>query len=62
MPDMRGDRFATKARLQRAGVPILFISGYAEPAPLRTEPFLLRKPFSTTSLISTIEEAMRVAA
>ena len=62
MPDMRGDRFATKARLQRSGVPILFISGYAEPTSLQSEPFLLRKPFSATSLISTIEEAMHVAA
>ncbi len=60
--DMRGDRFATEARLQRSGLPILFISGYAEPASLRSEPFLLRKPFSATSLISTIEEAMRAAA
>jgi CheY-like chemotaxis protein len=62
MPGMRGDRFATKARLQRSAVPILFISGYTEPASLQSEPFLLRKPFSVTSLISTIEEAMHVAA
>jgi CheY-like chemotaxis protein len=62
MPDMRGDRFATKARLERSGVPILFISGYTEPASLRSEPFLLRKPFSVSSLISTIEEALHVAA
>jgi CheY-like chemotaxis protein len=62
IPDMRGDRFATKARLQRSEVPILFISGYGEPTSLQSEPFLLRKPFSATSLISTIEEAMRVAA
>ena len=61
MPDMRGDRFATIARLQRSA-PILFISGYAEPPSLQSEPFWLRKPFSVTSLISTIEEAMRVAA
>ena len=41
MPGMRGDRFATEARLQRCAVPILFISGYPEPASLRSEPFWL---------------------
>ena len=62
MPDMRGDRFATKARSRRSEVPILFISGYPEPASLQSEPFWLRKPFSATTLISTIEEAMQQVA
>jgi signal transduction histidine kinase/CheY-like chemotaxis protein len=62
MPDMRGDQFAAKARLRRPTVPILFISGYADPTSLQSEPFVLRKPFSVASLIATTEEAMRFAA
>ena len=58
MPDMRGDQFAARARARRSAVPILFISGYAEPTSLQSEPFVLRKPFSVASLISTTEEAM----
>ena len=62
MPEMRGDQFATQARLRRSAVPILFISGYAEPTSLQSEPFVLRKPFSIASLISTTEEAMQIVA
>jgi CheY-like chemotaxis protein len=62
MPEMRGDQFAAKARLRRSAVPILFISGYAEPMSLQSEPFVLRKPFSVASLISTTEEAMHITA
>ena len=62
MPEMRGDQFATQARLRRPAVPILFISGYAEPTSLQSEPFVLRKPFSIASLISTTEEAMQIVA
>jgi signal transduction histidine kinase/CheY-like chemotaxis protein len=62
MPDMRGDQFAARARLQRPAVPILFISGYAEPAALQAEPFVLRKPFSMNALITITEEVMRIAA
>jgi signal transduction histidine kinase len=58
MPEMRGDQFAARARARRSAVPILFISGYAEPTSLQSEPFVLRKPFSVASLISTTEEAM----
>jgi signal transduction histidine kinase len=62
MPDMRGDQFASLARLRRPSVPIVFISGYAEPSSLLSEPFVLRKPFSVASLISTTEEAMQILA
>ena len=62
MPDMRGDQFAAKARSQRSAVPIVFISGYAEPTLLESEPYVLSKPFSLDSLISTTEEAMQIAA
>ncbi len=62
MPDMRGDQFAAKARTQRRTVPILFITGYAEPISLQSEPWVLRKPFGVTTLVSAAEEAMRVMA
>ena len=61
MPDMRGDQFAAKARLRRQAVPILFVSGYAEPMSLQSEPFVLRKPFSLASLLLTTEKAMHTA-
>lgn len=62
MPDMRGDQFAAEARLKRPTVPILFITGYADPTSLQRERFVLRKPFSAALLISTAENAMRVVA
>lgn len=62
MPDMRGDQFAAEARLKRPTVPILFITGYADPMSLQRERFVLRKPFSAALLISTAENAMRVVA
>ena len=62
MPDMRGDQFAVKARLQRATVPIVFITGYSEPASLQSEPWVLQKPFAAASLIQTVEQAMQVVA
>jgi CheY-like chemotaxis protein len=62
MPDMRGDQCAAEARLQRATLPIVFITGYANPTSLQSERFVLRKPFSVASLISIIEEAMQVPA
>jgi signal transduction histidine kinase len=61
MPGTRGDQFAAEARVQRAGVPIVFITGYARPTSLASERFVLRKPFNVASLISTIEEAMRTS-
>jgi signal transduction histidine kinase len=60
MPDMRGDQFAVEARSRRSAVPILFITGYAEPTALQSEPFVLRKPFSMASLISTTVNALQI--
>jgi CheY-like chemotaxis protein len=59
MPGTRGDQFATEARSRRTSAPIVFITGYAQPTSLRSERFVLRKPFSVESLISIMEEAMR---
>ena len=62
MPDMRGDQFAVEARLQRPMVPVLFITGYAEPTALNSERFVLRKPFSVAALISITEDAIQLVA
>jgi signal transduction histidine kinase len=59
MPDMRGDQFAAEARLLRPTVPILFVTGYAEPTSLQSERFVLEKPFRAASLISAAENAMQ---
>jgi CheY-like chemotaxis protein len=62
MPEMRGDQFAAEVRRQRPSVPILFITGYAEPLSLRSERFVLEKPFSSATLISMAENAMQFSA
>jgi signal transduction histidine kinase len=62
MPDMRGDQFAGEARSVRPGVPILFITGYADREFFDSEPWVLRKPFTAENLIRTIEQATHVAA
>ena len=62
MPTIRGDQFAAEARARRSEVPVLFITGYAETDALQTERWVLRKPFSATVLISTVEQVMQVAA
>jgi signal transduction histidine kinase/CheY-like chemotaxis protein len=62
MPTLRGDQFAAAARSRRAEVPVLFITGYAETDALEMERWVLRKPFSAAALITTVEEAMQLAA
>lgn len=62
MPEMRGDQFAAKARRQHPRVPIVFVTGYAEPRSLLSEDFVLIKPFSEEALISTTETAMQAVA
>src|SRR5262249_15379195 len=62
MPDMRGDQFAAEARSARPGVPIIFITGYADSSFCDAEPWVLRKPFGSAKLIRAIEQATHVAA
>ena len=47
MPNMHGDEFARKAREITPDVPALFVTGYAEPGPIRQRPEgdILKKPF-----------------
>jgi CheY-like chemotaxis protein len=50
MPDIRGDQFAAMARRRVPGIPFMFITGYADAAPLRHERWVLKKPFRGTQL------------
>jgi len=47
MPNMHGDEFAARARELISDVPILFVTGYAEPGRVRPRPEgeILKKPF-----------------
>ncbi len=58
MPELRGDDFAAEARRLRHTVPIIFVTGYAEPAAIRSEPRVLQKPFRAASLIRMVEQAV----
>lgn len=61
MPELRGDEFAAEARQLRNSVPIVFVTGYAEPSTIRSEPWVLEKPFRAASLIRMVEQAIAKA-
>jgi signal transduction histidine kinase/CheY-like chemotaxis protein len=58
MPELRGDEFVAKVRRLRSTIPIVFVTGYADPVALRSEPWVLQKPFRAASLIQTVERAI----
>jgi signal transduction histidine kinase len=58
MPELRGDEFALQVRRLRDGIPVVFVTGYAEPAGLRAEPYVLQKPFKAPALIAIVEQAL----
>ena len=60
MPDLRGDELAAKARRLRGTIPIVFVTEYADPVALRSEPWVLQKPFRAASLIQIVEQAIAV--
>jgi PAS domain S-box-containing protein len=62
MPRMNGVEVARRARLSRPGLPILFVTGFANTAALAAQTnseLILRKPFRTTELVAKIGEALR---
>jgi CheY-like chemotaxis protein len=62
MPRMNGVEVARRARLSRPGLPILFVTGFANTAALAAQTnseLILRKPFRTTELVAKIGEAFR---
>jgi PAS domain S-box-containing protein len=62
MPGMNGIEVARRVRLSRPGLPILFVTGFANTAALAAQTnsdLILSKPFRTTELVAKIEEALR---
>jgi signal transduction histidine kinase/CheY-like chemotaxis protein len=57
MPDLRGDQLAAEARRLRGPIPIVFVTGYADSDSLRSEPWVLQKPFRVQALIQIVEQA-----
>lgn len=63
LPGMNGRDMADVARMLRPGLPILFITGYAENAATRQEFLaegmaLLPKPFSLNDLLNTVGQML----
>ena len=60
MPGMSGPALASHVRSSRPDLPIVFISGYAEPEEIAGESLgrLVRKPFTTRDLCRQIEDAI----
>ena len=64
---MNGRQLADAARLDRPGLQILFVTGYAENAVMNADPLgegmrLLTKPFSVEALTRRVHESVEVAA
>ncbi|HEY7581774.1 MAG TPA: ATP-binding protein [Acetobacteraceae bacterium] len=57
IPELRGRDFVTEVRRLRGAVPIVFVTGNAEPVALQSEPWVLQKPFKAASLIRMVEQA-----
>jgi signal transduction histidine kinase/ActR/RegA family two-component response regulator len=61
MPGMNGAELAGRLRRLRPDLPVVFVSGYADPAAVAGHPELrplVRKPFRATDLAAAIEEAL----
>jgi len=65
MPGMNGLEVARLARLRRPGLPILFVTGFADTAVLAAETtpdHILRKPFTVADLVLKIGAVLRIAS
>jgi CheY-like chemotaxis protein len=63
MPNMQGDEFVAKARELIPRLPVLFVTGYAEPGRMRqgTDGGMLRKPFRRAQLVEKLRWILRSA-
>ena len=64
MPHMVGKEVAEKVRTLRPGLPVLFMSGYAQPvlgSTLGEEITLLEKPFSEKLLLAKVRDVLEAA-
>jgi CheY-like chemotaxis protein len=57
IPELRGRDFVAEVRRLRGAVPVIFVTGNAEPTALQAESWVLQKPFKATSLIRMVEQA-----
>jgi CheY-like chemotaxis protein len=65
MPGMNGLEVARLGRLRRPGLPILFVTGFADTAVLAAETtsdHILRKPFTVADLVAKIGAVLRIAS
>jgi DNA-binding response OmpR family regulator len=65
MPGMNGLEVARLGRLRRPGLPILFVTGFADTAVLAAETtpdHILRKPFTVADLVLKIDAVLRIAS
>jgi signal transduction histidine kinase/CheY-like chemotaxis protein len=58
MAELRGDQLAAEARQLRGQIPVVFVTGYADTDSLRSEPWVLQKPFRAQALIQIVEHAL----
>jgi PAS domain S-box-containing protein len=63
MPEMLGNELAARARAVRPGLPVLYMSGYAQPVldvqgALDPQAELLEKPFSEAALLRRVHRAL----
>jgi len=63
MPGMNGAEVVRLARMRRANLPVLFITGFAERSMLEgiEEPLILRKPFMEDELAERVRIALSAA-
>jgi signal transduction histidine kinase len=61
MPELRGDQLAAEARRLRGHLPIVFVTGYADSDALRSEQWVLQKPFRAQALIQVVDQALSAA-
>jgi CheY-like chemotaxis protein len=60
MPGLNGADAARAIRALRPDVPIIFMTGHADPTPLTDERWILVKPFRTSQLARVLAEALGV--
>jgi FixJ family two-component response regulator len=63
MPGLLGNELAARIRALRPGLPVIYMSGYAQPildtqGALEPHSDLLEKPFSETTLLTRVQRAM----
>ncbi len=67
MPEMLGNEVAVRVRAVRPGLPVLYMSGYAQPVlatqgALDPDVDLLEKPFSEAALLTRVRDAIDYAS